>query len=97
MDKPSNLTDAASPQEELPWLRLVQAHVNSLRYGVVQVVVHEARVVQIEITERLRLDRLDTTPLSRTTRSLESTTHHDNEATTDRTPGGSRNRTHPTP
>ena len=39
------------------WLELVAAQVAALRYGVVQVVVHDGRVVQIECTERLRLDK----------------------------------------
>ena len=39
------------------WLELVREHVNSLRFGVVEIVVHEARVVQIEKTERVRLDK----------------------------------------
>jgi len=41
------------------WLRTVEAHVGSLRFGVVQIVVHDGHVVQIERTERLRLDRQD--------------------------------------
>ena len=39
------------------WLELVREHVNSLRFGVVEIVVHESRVVQIEKTERLRFDK----------------------------------------
>jgi hypothetical protein len=31
-----------------------------MRFGVVQIVVHESRVVQIERTEKLRLDRSET-------------------------------------
>jgi len=34
----------------------VRARVEGLRYGSVQIVVHEAKVVQIECTERLRPD-----------------------------------------
>lgn len=42
--------------EPLPdWLRLVQEKVESLRYGVVQLVVHDGRVTQIERTEKTRL------------------------------------------
>lgn len=37
------------------WLRLVQEKVESLRYGVVQLVVHDGRVTQIERTEKTRL------------------------------------------
>ncbi len=37
------------------WLRVVQEKVESLRYGVVQLVVHDGRVTQIERTEKTRL------------------------------------------
>ena len=39
------------------WLHLVAEQVESLRFGVVQIVVHENRVVQIEKTEKVRLDK----------------------------------------
>lgn len=38
------------------WLELVVQSVRSLRYGVVEIVVHDSRVIQIETTERVRLD-----------------------------------------
>jgi hypothetical protein len=41
------------------WLGIVAQQVESLRFGVVQIVVHESRVVQIEKTEKVRLDRAD--------------------------------------
>lgn len=40
-----------SPQ----WLELVRARVNGLRFGTVQIVVHDGRVTQVESTERFRL------------------------------------------
>ncbi len=43
--------------EEAKWLELVIQQVGSLRYGVVEIVVHDSRVIQIEKTERLRLDK----------------------------------------
>jgi hypothetical protein len=43
--------------EDLKWLELVIQQVGSLRYGVVEIVVHDERVIQIEKTERLRLDK----------------------------------------
>ena len=43
--------------EETKWLELVIQQVGSLRYGVVEIVVHDSRVIQIEKTERLRLDK----------------------------------------
>ena len=36
---------------------MVVKHVKSLRYGVVEIVVHDGRVIQIEKTERTRLDK----------------------------------------
>lgn len=38
------------------WIEAVVERVSSLRFGVVQIVVHDSRVVQIERTERLRLN-----------------------------------------
>jgi hypothetical protein len=37
------------------WLRVVQEKVESLRFGVVQLVVHDGKVTQIERTEKTRL------------------------------------------
>ncbi len=37
------------------WLRVVQQKVETLRFGVVQLVVHDGRVTQIERTEKTRL------------------------------------------
>jgi hypothetical protein len=39
------------------WLGIVLKQIESLRFGVVQIVVHENRVVQIEKTEKVRLDK----------------------------------------
>ena len=41
--------------EKSNWLEVVQRQVGSLRYGVVQIIVHDSRITQIEKTERLRL------------------------------------------
>ena len=43
--------------DELKWLDLVIQQVSSLRYGVVEIVVHDSRVIQIEKTERVRLGK----------------------------------------
>jgi hypothetical protein len=43
--------------EKPDWLELVRRQVESLNYGVVQIVVHDSRVTQIEKTERVRLDK----------------------------------------
>ncbi|HEX7654739.1 MAG TPA: YezD family protein [Verrucomicrobiae bacterium] len=42
------------------WLDLVKQQVGSLRYGVVEIIVHDSQVTQIEKTERLRLDKSPT-------------------------------------
>jgi hypothetical protein len=57
-------------QEELPaggkgdaqWLDIVVRQAKSLRYGIVRIEVHDSRVVQIEKTERLRVDRSGNDP-----------------------------------
>lgn len=41
------------------WVETVREQVNSLRFGVVQIVVHNGRVVQIEKTEKIRFDQAD--------------------------------------
>jgi hypothetical protein len=52
---PANAGDAR-------WLELVVQNVKSLRYGVVEIVVHDSHVIQIEKTERVRLDKTDQRP-----------------------------------
>lgn len=43
-------------RDEAPaWLAMVAEQVRALRFGVVQIVVHDARVVQIERTEKVRV------------------------------------------
>ena len=37
------------------WLSLVLEKVETLRYGVVQIVIHDSKVTQIERTERTRI------------------------------------------
>jgi hypothetical protein len=39
------------------WLEVVAEQIATLRFGVVQIVVHDGRVVQIEKTEKVRLDK----------------------------------------
>ncbi|MEA3211081.1 MAG: hypothetical protein QOE70_4138 [Chthoniobacter sp.] len=46
----------ASTDRAPEWLEVVFENVASLRFGVVQIIVHDAKVVQIERTERTRLD-----------------------------------------
>jgi hypothetical protein len=45
----------SGPDGQPEWLRVVQQKVETLRYGVVQLVVHDGRVTQIERTEKTRL------------------------------------------
>ena len=47
----------AEAVSDLKWLELVFRDVQSLRYGMVEIVVQDSRVIQIEKTERVRLDR----------------------------------------
>jgi hypothetical protein len=49
-------TTLAAPPD---WIELVRQKVESLEFGVVQLIVHDGRVTQIERTEKTRL------PLSR--------------------------------
>jgi len=39
------------------WLNVLQEQVGTLSYGVVQIVVHDGRVVQIERTEKIRFEK----------------------------------------
>ena len=49
-------TEVAAKSGSEEWLEAVRRQVGSLRFGVVQVVVHDSRVVQIEKTEKIRLE-----------------------------------------
>jgi hypothetical protein len=46
--------DEANGQEQGTWLEVIRRQVGSLSFGVVQIVVHEGRVVQIDRTEKVR-------------------------------------------
>jgi hypothetical protein len=39
------------------WLEIVRQQVDSLRFGQVQIVVHDSQVTQIDKTERVRLEK----------------------------------------
>jgi hypothetical protein len=45
----------SSNPSEGEWLALVRAHLEKLKYGVVQLVVHDGRVIQVECTQKTRL------------------------------------------
>ena len=53
------------------WLSIVQEKVESLRYGVVQIVIHDSKVTQIERTERTRIDNRHCSRLSNRPDKLE--------------------------
>jgi len=47
---------------DLKWSEIVVQNVKSLRYGVVEIIVQDSRVIQIEKTERVRLDNVENRP-----------------------------------
>jgi hypothetical protein len=63
MTADSPATPAPTPSEP-EWVALVRSQVRDLRFGVVQLVVHDGRVTQIERTEKTRLasDRPERSP-----------------------------------
>jgi len=48
-------TNSVGGEQVESWLDVVRRQVGSLDFGVVQIVVHGTRVVQIERTEKIRL------------------------------------------
>ncbi len=56
MNRTTPLSVPRDTAGEPAWLELVRQRVDSLRYGVVQIVLHDGHVTQIEYTERVRLD-----------------------------------------
>lgn len=57
MSKSAVLSLPTAPSNERDWFDLVRQHVSSLRYGTVQIVVHDSHVTQVEKTERVRFER----------------------------------------
>jgi len=49
-------TKSSVPSAEPAWLGIVREKVEGLRFGVVQIVVHDRKVTQIERTEKTRID-----------------------------------------
>lgn len=47
------------------WLDIVRQRVEAMRFGSVQIVVHEGRVTQVESTEKTRLPSDITTPATK--------------------------------
>ena len=56
MNATQNKTESDA-DEKTAWLEIVRRQVGSLRFGVVQIVVHDSKVTEIDKTERVRLDR----------------------------------------
>lgn len=49
------MTTSSSPDQEIAsWLKVVESKVAALRFGSVQIIVHEGRVTQVESTEKVR-------------------------------------------
>ena len=55
---PTEIRSGEQADEKSGWLEIVRRQVASLRYGVVQVVVHDSQVTQIDKTERVRLENI---------------------------------------
>jgi hypothetical protein len=48
--------ETSTAEHALPeWLSIVREKAHDLRFGVIQIVVHDAKVTQIERTEKIRL------------------------------------------
>lgn len=52
---PASFPSVAASSTSADWISLVREKVESLRFGVVQLTVHDGRVTQIERTEKTRL------------------------------------------
>lgn len=52
----SGRVEVVKPAAQADWLEAIRQQVSSLRFGVIQIVVHEGRVVQIDRTEKIRVD-----------------------------------------
>jgi len=49
------MDNAVTPQRAEIWLEIVRQQVTTLQFGVVQITVHESKVVQVERTEKIRI------------------------------------------
>ena len=67
MNTKTNERPAAAPGTEADWLEVVRRNVSGLRFGSVQIIVHEGRVTQIESLEKTRFpaSRDDSGPANR--------------------------------
>lgn len=53
----SDSGEGALSQSEGNWLDIVERQVRALRFGSVQITVHEGRVVQVETSVKVRFDK----------------------------------------
>jgi hypothetical protein len=54
MSSRTNLSSESAEPDPV-WLSIVREHVDGLRFGAVQIVVHEGRVTQVDATLRTRI------------------------------------------
>lgn len=52
-----NSKNASAARVESPWQDVVERQVSALRFGSLQITVHEGKVVQIERSVKVRLDK----------------------------------------
>lgn len=52
---PHNMSQQTAEIEVESWIDIVRQKVSALRFGSVQIIVHEGRVTQVESTEKTRL------------------------------------------
>jgi hypothetical protein len=63
MQKAIEESERSERKTELPeWLELVRQQISSLKFGTVQITVHDSRITQVERVERVRLDRPSPSP-----------------------------------
>ncbi len=49
------MDNAVTPQRAEIWLEIVRQQVTTLQFGMVQITVHESKVVEVERTEKIRI------------------------------------------
>ena len=71
----SKYSEQPAAQLEPQWMATLKRQVQSLRFGTVQLVIHESQVVQIETTEKVRFEPIvrgsSNTPRTPLTTSLD--------------------------
>jgi hypothetical protein len=50
---------ANSEQYNQLWMDRIQDHIKGLKFGTVQITIHDGKIVQIDRTERSRFDSID--------------------------------------